>query len=82
MAEFNALRKNKQLLPLGKKIKCPVIAIHGDYDPHPYKGIFAPLSQVIENFEHILLKQCGHTPWVEKHAKNHFLEIIDKLHSL
>src|SRR4030043_1687149 len=33
--EANDLRRSGKLLQLGEKIKCPVVAIHGDYDPHP-----------------------------------------------
>ena len=29
------LRSSGELLALGKQIQCPVVAIHGDYDPHP-----------------------------------------------
>ena len=33
--EAVAMRRSGELLKLGEKIKCPVTAIHGDYDPHP-----------------------------------------------
>jgi len=76
--EAAALRKSGELLKLGEKIVCPVIAIHGDYDPHPAAGVEKPLSRVIKNFKFILLKNCGHTPWIEKKAKNKFYEILKK----
>ena len=31
---------------MGRKIKCPVVAIHGDYDPHLAEGVREPLSRV------------------------------------
>ncbi len=34
MKEINKLRSNGELLDFGKNIKCPVIAIHGEYDSH------------------------------------------------
>jgi len=37
------LRSSGKLLEFGKKIKCPVVAIHGDYDPHLSEGIKRPL---------------------------------------
>ncbi len=33
--EAAELRRSGKLLELAKCIKCPVVAIHGDYDPHP-----------------------------------------------
>ena len=42
------LRRNGQLLKLGKQIKCPVVAIHGDYDPHPTEGVQKPLSTMLK----------------------------------
>ena len=37
--EASKLRSSGKLLEYAKKIKCPVVAIHGDYDPHPWEGI-------------------------------------------
>ncbi|MBD3353410.1 MAG: alpha/beta fold hydrolase [Candidatus Lokiarchaeota archaeon] len=66
------LRESGKLYELGKKINCPVIAIHGDYDPHPADGVKDPLSKVLSNFRFILLQNCGHTPWREKNASEDF----------
>ncbi|MBE0448903.1 MAG: alpha/beta hydrolase [Actinobacteria bacterium] len=74
--EAKELRRSGKLLELGKQIQCPVVAIHGDYDPHPYEGVEKPLSQVIKDFQFILLKKCGHYPWVEREAKDTFYEIL------
>jgi pimeloyl-ACP methyl ester carboxylesterase len=68
------LRKEGKLLEYGAKIRCPVVAIHGDFDPHPAEGIRRPLSRVLENFRFILLEKCGHTPWFERSAKARFYE--------
>ena len=76
MKEVNCLRRNGELLEMGNKIECPVVAIHGDYDPHPYEGVEKPLKQVIKNFQFILLKKCGHSPWNEKYARDEFYEIL------
>jgi len=72
------IRKNGELLKLGRKIECPVVAIHGDYDPHPPEGIIKPLSTVLRDFKFILLKNCGHLPWIEKEAKAEFYEVLKK----
>jgi pimeloyl-ACP methyl ester carboxylesterase len=77
-AEAQALRKSGALIALGTHIRCPVVAIHGDYDPHPADGVKIPLSRVIKNFRFILLKKCGHLPWLERSARAGFYEIINE----
>lgn len=77
--EADELRKTGKLLEYGKTITCPVVVIHGDYDPHPAEGVDAPLSKVLKNFKFFLLKNCGHTPWNEKEAKDKFYELQLKL---
>ena len=75
------LRSSGKLLELGKRIECPVVAIHGDYDPHPAKGVQKPLSAVLKSFRFILLKNCGHMPWIERQARDKFYRIIkEELH--
>lgn len=74
--EAAKMRETGALLAAGKSIQCPVIAIHGDFDPHPYQGIQLPLSTVLDNFNFILLTHCGHEPWNERKAKEQFLKII------
>lgn len=74
--EASKLRKTGSFLEFGKQIKCPVVAIHGDYDPHPAEGIKIPLKNVIEDFRFYLIKKCGHSPWKELYAENQFYKII------
>jgi pimeloyl-ACP methyl ester carboxylesterase len=76
--EAAKLRRKGKLLKLGHKIKCPVVAIHGDHDPHPAEGVEKPLSQILDNFRFILLEKCGHYPWRERHAKDKFYEVLKK----
>lgn len=70
------LRGSGELLEIGKRIECPVVAIHGDYDPHPPEGIQEPLSPLLKDFRFILLKNCGHLPWIEREARDQFYEIL------
>lgn len=70
------LRGSGELLKMGKKIICPVIAIHGDYDPHPAEGVRAPLSKVLKDFRFIMLERCGHLPWIEREAMGRFYELV------
>ena len=72
------LRRDGKLLELGKHIKCSVVAIHGDYDPHPAEGVQKPLSAILKDFRFILLKNCGHKPWIEQQAKEKFFQILKK----
>lgn len=70
------LRKSGNLLKRVKHVNCPVIAIHGDYDPHPAEGVEKPLSRVLKEFKFQILKNCGHEPWIERHAKDEFYFIL------
>jgi pimeloyl-ACP methyl ester carboxylesterase len=70
------LRRSGTLLKMGSRIRCPVTAIHGDYDPHPAEGVSAPLSAVLDSFKFILLQKCGHKPWIEVHGKDAFYKTL------
>lgn len=73
--QASKLRKEGRLLELGKKIQCPVVAIHGDYDPHPYSGVDS-LSSIIKDFRLLLLEKCGHRPWIERNAREKFYSVL------
>ena len=77
-AQAGELRSSGKLLELGKRIQCPVVAIHGDYDPHLFEGIKDPLSRVLKDFQLILLEKCGHRPWIERSARDRFYDILEK----
>jgi pimeloyl-ACP methyl ester carboxylesterase len=70
------MRSSGELLALGSEIRCPVVAIHGDYDPHPSEGVRVPLSRVLRDFRFILLEECGHCPWIERSARDRFYDIL------
>lgn len=70
------LRRSGRLLELGKRIDCPVVAIHGDYDPHPAQGVREPLSSVLRDFRFVLLRSCGHRPWMERQARDEFYRVL------
>lgn len=76
--EATQLRDSRQLINCADKIKCPVVAIHGDYDPHPVDGVDKPLSERLADFKMIRIEKCGHTPWKERYAKDEFFEILRK----
>jgi pimeloyl-ACP methyl ester carboxylesterase len=70
------LRQSGGLLALAKDIRCPVVAIHGDYDPHPADGVKVPLGLALKDFRFVLLEQCGHEPWKERAATGRFYGIL------
>ena len=75
--EAAELRRRGELLAAGRRIQCPVVAIHGDYDPHPAQGVEEPLAAVLADFRFILLPRCGHRPWRERHAHGAFYQLLE-----
>jgi predicted GNAT family acetyltransferase/pimeloyl-ACP methyl ester carboxylesterase len=76
--EAAELRKSGALLELAGRLECPVLAIHGDHDPHPAKGVKAPLSAVVRDFRFFLLPRCGHKPWIERQAREAFYARLEE----
>lgn len=70
------LRRSGKLLEFGRHIKCEVVAIHGDYDPHPSEGVQRPLAAILHLFRFIVLRNCGHKPWIEQKAREEFFRIL------
>jgi pimeloyl-ACP methyl ester carboxylesterase len=75
-AEADALRRSGALLKMAERIECPVVAIHGDHDPHPAEGVRGPLAGTLKDFRFILLKKCGHEPWKERYTKDVFYTLL------
>ena len=78
-AEAKEVRRSGELLELAQLVKSPVVAVHGDHDPHPAEGVREPLSQNVDDFRFILLEECGHTPWIESNARDKFFVILEGL---
>jgi pimeloyl-ACP methyl ester carboxylesterase len=70
------LRRQQVLIRMAHSIKCPVIAIHGDWDPHPAEGVHDPLARECSDFRFILLEKCGHRPWIERSASEAFFHTL------
>jgi pimeloyl-ACP methyl ester carboxylesterase len=77
-SEAERLRASGELLQETGKVTCPVLAIHGDYDPHPSMGVKLSLEEKIKDFRFILLKKCGHEPWSELLARDLFFNILEQ----
>lgn len=76
--EAAEMRRTGELLALGTQIQCPVVVIHGDFDPHPAGGVEIPLNAVLKDLQFITLKNCGHKPWIERQAREEFFRILRK----
>ncbi len=76
--EAAELRRSQVLIRMAHSIRCPVVAIHGDWDPHPAEGVNDPLTRELSDFTFILLKKCGHRPWIERNASEDFFNILVK----
>jgi pimeloyl-ACP methyl ester carboxylesterase len=62
------------------QIRARVFMIHGDHDPHPGAATRDLLQRYIPHLEYLELEQCGHEPWLERHAHERFaLAITDWL---
>lgn len=72
------MRNSGSLLKMARHVSCPVIAIHGSYDPHPAKGVQVPLSKALRDFRFVLLDKCGHKPWAERLARDKFYDVLRK----
>jgi pimeloyl-ACP methyl ester carboxylesterase len=73
-----ALRTSGSLLAMARCVRCPVRVLHGDYDPSPAEGVRAPLAAAIGDLQFELLKDCGHTPWHERRAKESFYAALER----
>ncbi len=76
-SDFVALRDYPGLLKdRFSKIDKPTVVIHGEYDPHPIEGIRPFLEDCLKDIHFYILRKCGHYPWMERHAKERFFEIL------
>ncbi|MBI4871696.1 MAG: alpha/beta hydrolase [Candidatus Riflebacteria bacterium] len=75
-SEAAAMRRSGRLLELAGGLRCPVVAIHGDYDPHPASGVVGPLRRLLSEVRLHVLARCGHTPWKERQARDEFLRLL------
>jgi pimeloyl-ACP methyl ester carboxylesterase len=57
-------------------ITAPVLMIHGDDDPHPGRATRDTLQRHIPHLEYHQLRRCGHTPWLERQARDLFLATL------
>ena len=56
-----------------------ICLIQGACDQHPADGVIRPLEKNHVKCEAYILDQCGHSPFMEKYAKEEFYKIIQKI---
>lgn len=77
--EASGMRSSGDLLKELKKIECPITAIHGKEDPHPWEGVKVPLMKIHPDAEFHLLDRCGHRPWFERHSSGIFFREMERI---
>ena len=75
-SEAAGLRTSGKILDSFRRIKCKLYLIQGATDPHPVNGITVPLQEIRVACETYVLDKCGHSPFMEKYAKDKFYEIL------
>ncbi len=75
-SEAAAMRSSGELAGIFCRLRVPVTIIHGDYDPHPPEGVRAFLEERGVPHEFRLLSRCGHTPWIERFAREEFFRLL------
>ena len=74
--EAAEMRRSGDLIRSVPRVVCPVVAIHGDYDPSPAAGVSKPLAATLQNFRMVTLGKCGHTPWMERYGRESFYRVL------
>lgn len=77
--EAAKLRTSGELLEVFKKITCKIYLVQGDKDPHPVNGVTIPLQENSVMCEAYILENCGHSPFMEKYAKDNFYKILIRI---
>ncbi len=74
--EAAEIRRDGSLMKSLEKVTCPIVIIHGDWDPHPWEGVYFPISDLGLDYEFYLLDNCGHEPWREVDALEEYFAIL------
>lgn len=78
-SEAAKLRTDGKLLEVFQKIDSKIYLIQGHNDPHPAKGVMIPLQENNVSCEAYVLEKCGHSPFMEKYAKDEFYNILGEI---
>lgn len=53
-------------------INVPVLMLHGEADPHPGRATMEDLRKYIPHLQYREFSRCGHSPWLERQAREPF----------
>lgn len=57
-------------------IDVPVLMLHGAADPHPGRLIYDDLRSFLPQLEYREIPECGHSPWMERRARQTFFDAL------
>lgn len=57
-------------------ITSPVLMLHGTWDPHPGPMIRDGLATSLPQLEYREFHRCGHSPWLERGARDDFFAVL------
>ena len=69
-------RSNGELIESFQNIRSKLYLIQGECDPHLVEGVTVPLKERGVLCETYVLGKCGHSPFMEKYAKDEFYRIL------
>jgi len=75
-AEAAEMRRSGELLRTVRRVRAPVLVVHGTNDPHPIRGVVEPLRHAGLNLRVVRLERCGHEPWWERYARVKFFSVL------
>lgn len=75
-AEAARMRRSGSLIRAVRRVRVPVLVLHGLNDPHPVQGVVNPLRHAGVDLRVVPFERCGHEPWWERHAHEAFFEAL------
>lgn len=75
-SEAARLRTEGGIVSAIKMIQGKIYLIQGALDPHPVNGVVIPLEESGILCSTYILDKCGHSPFMEKFAKDEFYDIL------
>ncbi|MGA7475941.1 MAG: alpha/beta hydrolase [Thermoplasmata archaeon] len=77
-SEADEMRRSGALVRALRRVRAPVVVLHGTADPHPLQGVVEPLRRAGVDPTVVVLARCGHEPWWERYAREPFFAELRK----
>ncbi len=77
--EAAKLRTAGEIRKAFQQVKNRLYLIQGADDPHPAEGVTIPLQEMGVPCEAYVLDKCGHSPFMERYAKEAFYKVIGQI---